>query len=102
MANISVMRRSEPTEVSAQFVIEDFVREMKTAKPGECFKSNVFQAGPSNAFRLVVYPNGHNEETKNHVAVYVQNTLDTTLEANIWLKAVGISRGDLHHSQRQD
>ena len=50
MANISVMRRSEPTEVSAQFVIEDFVRKMKNAKPGECFKSNAFLAGANNAF----------------------------------------------------
>ena len=92
MANISVMRRTEPTEVSAQFVIEDFVREMNAAKPGECFKSNVFQAGANNAFRLVVFPNGHNEETKNHVAVYIENTMDTALEAKIWLKVVGISK----------
>ena len=81
MANISVMKRSEPTEVSAKFVIEDFVREMKAAKPGECFKSNPFQAGANNAFRVVVYPNGCSEETKSHVGVYIENTMDAALEA---------------------
>ena len=91
MANISVMKRSEPTEVSAKFVIEDFVREMKAAKPGECFKSNPFQAGANNAFRVVVYPNGCSEETKSHVGVYIENTMDTALEAKISLRAVGIS-----------
>ena len=85
MANISVMRRLEPTEVSAQFVIYDFVRDMTNAKPEECFKSNAFLAGADNVFWLMLFPNGRNE---NHEVFLIQNTMDTAVNlhqnANDW------------------
>ena len=75
--SVSTARRTNLTGQHT-FVIEQFEREMKTAKVGDRMESKPFSVGqdntnqPTNRFAIRVYPNGY----EGHVSIILWNKTD--------------------------
>ena len=61
MSNVTVIRRSEQTEVTGKLVIENILEEMKEAATGSLVTSAVFRAGDF-LFQLKMYLNNTEED----------------------------------------
>ena len=85
MANISVLRRSKKTVVMAKLVIENFLAELKAAKPGESFDSGIFKEG-DNHFKLTVCPFDDSEDNNDEVFFGVENTSSVEMEGKMKLR----------------
>ena len=69
--NWTYVKRRTRLEEEATLIVGDFENEMKISKPGEKIESRIFILG-GNPFKIDVYPNGENEESKNHVSIFLQ------------------------------
>ena len=88
MSNVTVIRRSEQTDVTGKLVIEDILEEMKEAGPsngpgtGSFVTSAVFRAGDF-LFHLKMYLN-HTEEDIQCISAYIINmTNDAATLTNV-------------------
>merc|ERR1712126_406167 len=80
---MGVLRRSKKTVVMAKLVIENFLTEMKAAKPGESFDSGIFKEGDVH-FKLKVCSEDNNDE----VFFGVENTSTVEMEGKMKLRVM--------------
>merc|ERR1712012_613614 len=90
MSNITVISRSEKTDVTGKLVIENVLSELKRAKTGSSFTSDVFHA-EDFAFQLQIYLNGAQEKYEHCISTLIYNrTEELVLLTNVCfeLKAI--------------
>ena len=90
MSNITVVSRSEKTDVTSKLVIENVLSELKEAKNGSSFNSDVFYA-EDFAFQLEIYLNGDRERYEHCISTFINNrTGEPVLLTNVCfeLKAI--------------
>ena len=75
MSNITVFSRAEKTDVKGKVVIENVWKEMKEAKVGSSFTSDVFHA-EDFAFQLEICLNGDNEDSEHNISAFILNATD--------------------------
>ena len=78
--NWTYVKRRTRLEEEATLIVGDFENEMKISKPREKIESRIFILG-GNPFKIDVYPNGENEESKNHVSIFLAN--DSNTDVNV-------------------
>jgi len=87
---MTIISRSEKTDVTGKLVIENVLSELKEAKNGSCFHSDVFYA-EDFAFELQISLNGKREEFEHCISTFINNrTGEPVLLTNICfeLKAI--------------
>ena len=72
MSNITVISQSEKTDISGKLVIENVWKQIKEAKVGSSFTSDVFCA-EDFAFQLQIYLNGDREDSKHNISAFINN-----------------------------
>jgi len=72
MSNITVISQSEKTDVSGKLVIENVWKQIKEAKVGSFFTSDVFHA-EDFAFQLEIYLNGEREKYEHSISAFIKN-----------------------------
>jgi len=90
MSNITVISRSEKTDVTGKLVIENVLSELKEAKAGSFFTSDVFHA-EDFAFQLVIYLKSAREKYEHSISTFIYNrTGEPVLLTNVCfeLKAI--------------
>ena len=90
MSNITVISQSEKTDISAKLVIENVWKQIKEAKLGSSFTSDVFHA-EDFAFQLKIYLNGDREIYEHGISTFINNrTGEPVLLTNVCfeLKAI--------------
>ena len=70
--------RSRIIQVTEELVIKNFVDVMAGFKPGKSIDSDPFNVGDT-PMAIKVYLNGHNEDSKGNVGVYLQNNGDADI-----------------------
>ena len=81
---------------TADLVIKDFLDVMKISKPGKCYASDTFMVGDTPMV-IEVYPNGHVDERKGFVSVFLDNKSD----AKITVKYQFITEAKTWNSERE-
>ena len=90
MSNITVISQSEKIDVTGKLVIENILRELKEARNGSSFDSDVFYA-EDFAFQLKIYLNGDREIYEHGISTFINNrTGEPVLLTNVCfeLKAI--------------
>ena len=84
LEHVTVFERATETKVEAKLVIRGFVRELTLCEPGKGFLSDTFMVGDT-PMALKVYPNGHTDEHKGHVSVFLKNNsnVDVTVQCQM-------------------
>jgi len=72
MSNITVISQSEKTDVSGKLVVENVWKQIKEAKVGSSFTSDVFHA-EDFAFQLQIFLNGDLEKYEHGICVFIKN-----------------------------
>jgi len=92
MSNITVFSRAEKTDVKGKVVIENVWQEMKEAKNGSSFTSDVFHA-EDFAFQLEICLNGDNEDSEHNISAFILNATDNpVLLTNVCYELKAIPR----------
>ena len=90
MSNITVISKSEKTDFSGKLVVENVWKQIKEAKLGSSFTSDVFHA-EDFAFQLKIYLNGDREIYEHGISTFINNrTGEPVLLTNVCfeLKAI--------------